>query len=183
VPGFDQVSAGIRGWPSVSMTRASKKQMPSLAAGGQVASDRAGAGLGHAARSRLTGPGPRAGVGLRFGEEGDDGAVPAFGRDGEYPADAGGVLGVTQRGVADGTLSAVGFGQRQVRLDLVAVAAAVFLLDDVAGPGQVGDDAVGAALGDAQAGRRAAGPPGRGRCTAAPGRGWSGRSSSPPGTC
>jgi len=39
-----------------------------------------------------------------------------------------------------------------VRLDLVAVAAAVLLLDEVAGCGQVGDDAVGAALGDVQAG-------------------------------
>ena len=41
-----------------------------------------------------------------------------------------------------------GFGQREVRLDLVAVAAAVFVLDHVAGCRQVGDDAVGAALGD-----------------------------------
>jgi hypothetical protein len=40
-----------------------------------------------------------------------------------------------------------------VRLDLVAVAAAVFLLDHVAGSGQAGDDAAGAALGDALAGR------------------------------
>jgi hypothetical protein len=32
------------------------------------------------------------------------------------------------------------------------------LLDDVAGCGQVGDDAVGAALGDAQAGREVAQP-------------------------
>src|SRR5947208_7922466 len=40
-----------------------------------------------------------------------------------------------------------------LRLDLVAVAAAVFLLDHVAGSGQAGDDAAGAALGDAQAGR------------------------------
>jgi hypothetical protein len=45
-----------------------------------------------------------------------------------------------------------GFGQREVRLDLVTVAAAVFGLDHVAGCGQVGDDAVGAALGDVQAG-------------------------------
>jgi hypothetical protein len=46
-----------------------------------------------------------------------------------------------------------GLGQREMRLDLVAVAAAVFLLDDVSGRGQVGDDAVRAALGNAQAGR------------------------------
>ncbi len=45
-----------------------------------------------------------------------------------------------------------GFGQREVRLDLVSVAAAVFVLDHVAGCGQVGEDAVGAALGDVQAG-------------------------------
>jgi hypothetical protein len=35
-----------------------------------------------------------------------------------------------------------GFGQREVRLDLVSVAAAVFVLDHVAGCGQVGDDAL-----------------------------------------
>ena len=50
------------------------------------------------------------------------------------------------------------FGQRQVRLDLVAVAAAVFLLHHVAGFGQVGDDAAGAALGDVHAGRDVAQP-------------------------
>ena len=38
---------------------------------------------------------------------------------------------------------------------LVAVAAAVFQLDDAAGLGQAGDDPVGAAFGDAQAGRDA----------------------------
>ena len=43
-------------------------------------------------------------------------------------------------------------------LDLVAVAAAVFLLRHVADCGQVGDDAVGAALGDARAGRDVAQP-------------------------
>ena len=46
-----------------------------------------------------------------------------------------------------------GSGQREVGLDLVAAEAAIFLLDHVAGCGQVGDDAVGAALGDVQAGR------------------------------
>jgi hypothetical protein len=45
-----------------------------------------------------------------------------------------------------------------VRLDLVAVAAAVFPLHHVAGRGQVGDDAVGAALGNAHAGRDVAQP-------------------------
>jgi hypothetical protein len=59
---------------------------------------------------------------------------------------------------ADGGFLAGGFGQREVGLDLVAVAAAVFVLEDVAGCGQVGDDAVGAAFGDAQAGRDVAQP-------------------------
>ena len=54
---------------------------------------------------------------------------------------------------ADGALVPGGFWQRQVRLDLVAVAAAVFLFEHVAGLGQVGDDAVGAAFGDVQADR------------------------------
>jgi hypothetical protein len=44
--------------------------------------------------------------------------------------------------VADGGFLAGGFGQREVCLDLVAVAAAVFLLHHIAGCGQVGDDAV-----------------------------------------
>ena len=48
--------------------------------------------------------------------------------------------------VADGGFLAGGFGQREVCLDLVAVAAAVLVFDHVAGLGQVGDDAVGAAL-------------------------------------
>jgi hypothetical protein len=54
---------------------------------------------------------------------------------------------------ADGRFLAGSLRQRQVRLDLVAVAAAVLLPDQVAGLGEIGDDAVGAALGDAQAGR------------------------------
>ena len=52
----------------------------------------------------------------------------------------------------DSVFAGGGFGQREVRLDLVAVAAAVFVLDDVPGVGQVGDDAVRAAFGDSQAG-------------------------------
>ncbi len=68
---------------------------------------------------------------------------------------------------ADGWFLAGGFGQREVRLDLVAVAAAVFVLDDVAGCGQVRDDAVDAAVGDAQAGRDVAQPgPGSWACAA-----------------
>jgi hypothetical protein len=62
------------------------------------------------------------------------------------------VAGEEGQDFADGAFPAGGFGQGQVRLDLVAVAAAVLLLDEVAGCGQVGDDGVGAALGDVQAG-------------------------------
>src|SRR5690349_15262966 len=79
---------------------------------------------------------------------------------------------------ADGGFLAGGLGQREVRLDLVAAAATVPVLDDIPGCGQVGDDAVDAAVGDAQAGRDVTQPgrPGRGRCTAGPGHGWSGSS-------
>jgi hypothetical protein len=56
-----------------------------------------------------------------------------------------------------------GSGQREVRLDLVAVAAAVFLLDHVTGCGQAEDVAAGAALGDAQAARDVAQLPARRR--------------------
>ena len=43
-------------------------------------------------------------------------------------------------------------------LDLVAVAAAVLVLDDVLGPGEIGDDALGGALGDARPGGDVAQP-------------------------
>ena len=46
----------------------------------------------------------------------------------------------------------------EVCLDLMAVAAAGFPLHQVAALGRVGDDAVGAAFGDAQAGREVAQP-------------------------
>ena len=59
---------------------------------------------------------------------------------------------------ADGGFPGAGLGQRQVSLDLVAVAAAVLMRDHIAGLRQVGDDAVGAALGDAQGGRDVAQP-------------------------
>ena len=83
---------------------------------------------------------------------------------------------------ADGGFLAGGFGQREVRLDLVAVAAAVFLLRRAAGCDQVGDDAVSAAPGDTRAELRCRGAarPGRGRRAAATGRGWSGHSSPSP---
>src|SRR6185437_17062376 len=55
--------------------------------------------------------------------------------------------------LADGAFPPVRFGQRAVCLDVVAVAAAVLLLDHVTGLDQVGDDAEGAAFGDVQAGR------------------------------
>jgi hypothetical protein len=45
-----------------------------------------------------------------------------------------------------------------VGLDLVAVAAAVFLLHDVPGLGEIGDDAVGGAPGDGRPGRDVAQP-------------------------
>jgi hypothetical protein len=45
-----------------------------------------------------------------------------------------------------------------VGLDLVAVAAAVLVLDDIPGCGEVGDDRMGAALGDGEAGRGVAQP-------------------------
>jgi hypothetical protein len=62
--------------------------------------------------------------------------------------------------------SRVGSGSGRCAGDLVAVAAAVFLLDDAAGLGQVGADAVGAAFGDAQAGRDAGQAHPRVRCEA-----------------
>jgi hypothetical protein len=65
-----------------------------------------------------------------------------------------------------------GFGQREVRLDLAAVAAAVLLLDHVAGSGQAGDAAVGAALGDAQAGRDVAQLRARWRAMRSNARAW-----------
>lgn len=52
---------------------------------------------------------------------------------------------------ADGRLPAGGLRQRHVGLDLIAVAAAVFVLHHVASFGEIGDDAMGAALGDTQA--------------------------------
>ena len=52
--------------------------------------------------------------------------------------------------LADRAFLGDGFWERKMRLDLVAVAAAVLVLDHVAACGEVGDDAVGAALGDVQ---------------------------------
>jgi hypothetical protein len=54
--------------------------------------------------------------------------------------------------VADSWCLADWFGQWAVSLDLIAIAAAVFVLDDVSGFSQVSYDAVRAALGDAQDG-------------------------------
>src|SRR5579859_506132 len=65
-------------------------------------------------------------------------ALAHAGKEGQDLADGGSLAGAT--------------GQWQVRLDVVAVAAAVLLLDDIAGRGQVVDDAVRTALGNAQAG-------------------------------
>ena len=81
----------------------------------------------------------------------------------------------TQEGqdFADGRFLSDGLWQWEVRLDPVAVAAAVFLLDDVPGCGQVGDDAVGATVGDAHAGRDVKQPHARvvGDAQQTPGRG------------
>src|ERR1700730_14800225 len=55
--------------------------------------------------------------------------------------------------LADGAVPGAGLGQREVGLDVVAVAAAVLFLDHVAGLDQVRDDAERAAFGDVQAGR------------------------------
>src|ERR1700728_468682 len=63
------------------------------------------------------------------------------------------VAGQESQNLANGALPACGLWQREVRLDLVAVTAAVLLLDDVPGLGQVSDNAVGAALGDVEPGR------------------------------
>src|ERR1022692_2971076 len=54
--------------------------------------------------------------------------------------------------VANGGLLAGWFGQRKVSLNLIAVAAAVLVLHDIACRGQVRDDAVRASLGDAHRG-------------------------------
>src|SRR4029450_7592606 len=54
--------------------------------------------------------------------------------------------------LADGALLGDRVAQRQVLLDAVPVATAVLVLDHVAGVDEIGDDAVGAALGDAHDG-------------------------------
>ena len=66
-----------------------------------------------------------------------------------------GRVGTGQQGqhLADGAFPGGGLGQRAVGLDVVAVAAAVLLLDHVPGLDQVRDDAERAAFGDVQAGR------------------------------
>ena len=53
----------------------------------------------------------------------------------------------------EGLLAGNGLRKRLVRHDRVAVAAVIVVLADVAGRCEVGHDAVGASLGDAQAGR------------------------------
>ena len=137
-----------------------------------VSSDSVPAGEGRAGKD-AGGPGPSR-------SSGSD--AVASGRPG--PGQLQSRAGAREQGqdVADGGFLAGGFGQRKARLDLVAVAAAVFLLRHVAGCGQVGDDAVSAVLGATRAGPRCRGTagPGRGRRAAATGRGWSGHSSSSP---
>ncbi len=54
--------------------------------------------------------------------------------------------------LADRALAVRGSGQRKVLLDLIAVPTPVTLFDDVPGGGEIGDDAVRAAFGDAERG-------------------------------
>jgi hypothetical protein len=54
--------------------------------------------------------------------------------------------------LTDRSLSTDGFWQGEMILDAIAVTTPVLVLDDVAGFGQVGDDAEGAALGDIERG-------------------------------
>src|ERR1700684_1725548 len=63
------------------------------------------------------------------------------------------VAGEERANLPHGPLPGCGLWRPEGRLDLVAVAAAVLLLDDVPGLGQVSDNAVGAALGDVEPGR------------------------------
>ena len=63
--------------------------------------------------------------------------------------------------LADRALTVRRPGQWEVLLDLVAVTTPVPLLDDVPGGGEVGDDAVRAAFGDAERGRDVAEPDSR----------------------
>src|SRR5712671_2225826 len=66
-----------------------------------------------------------------------------------------GRVGAEQQGqhLTDGAFPADGFWQREVRLDVVAVTAAVLLLHHVSGLDQVRDDTEGAAFSYVQAGR------------------------------
>ena len=79
----------------------------------------------------------------------------AFSQAGGSPCSGLGRADAGQQGqdFADGAIPAGEFRQREMRLDVVAVAAAVLLLDYVADLDQFGDDAECAALGDIQAGR------------------------------
>jgi hypothetical protein len=61
-------------------------------------------------------------------------------------------VGEQSQQLADGPLAQKGLGQRLVYLDSVAVAAPMFVLEDVSGFHQVGDDAECGALGDAEHG-------------------------------
>jgi hypothetical protein len=69
------------------------------------------------------------------------------GKPADHPALLAHRLLLEGQDVAAGRFMAGGFWQREVRLDPVAAAAAIFLLNDVPGYGQVGDEA--AAVGDA----------------------------------
>ena len=64
------------------------------------------------------------------------------------PVTSGSRAGEESEDFADGRFLAGWLPQRHVGLDLVAVAAAVFLLHHVPGCGEIGDEAVGAAFSD-----------------------------------
>ena len=98
-------------------------------------------------------PKPRPSAAVTPGADDSASAAVAPGRSGSGQLES--RAGAREEGqdFADGGFLGGGFGQREVRLDLAAVAAAVVRLDHVAGSGQAGADAAGAALGDARAGR------------------------------
>jgi len=62
------------------------------------------------------------------------------------------IVGASQerQDLADSASPAADLWKRQVSLDLVAVAAAILVLDDISGLGEISDDAVGGAITDAR---------------------------------
>src|SRR5450755_355635 len=112
----------------------------------RIAGDRA-----HPPHARLEYPGLRGGHQSRP-------LAPGPGRDPGGSGDEPAMCCEEGDDLANGGFSGAEFGHRQVGLDLVAVAAAVLMPEHVARLGEIGHDAVGSALGDAQAGRDVAQP-------------------------